>query len=188
MNNLNLYGLDFIDLLLEYYKELNIQESELSVILMIDHFIKQRIKLITIELLKTKMNLDSVVIDSILTNLYKKNYINFDIDGVDHKINLKPLNSILYNKVKEKILNEEEIKNDNKKNELREKISCIIEDVYNRPLNPIEISFIEGWVCHDINFKLIENAIKDCVENKTLTMDDFNNAIYKRTQKNYFNE
>ena len=66
MSQVQMEALDFRYLLLEYYKKLNISETELAVLLIINHLRSQKNAFITPDLLSLKMNLTVEELDSML--------------------------------------------------------------------------------------------------------------------------
>ena len=96
MNELPLAGIDMEYVLLENYKKLGITETELAVIFMIEHLLKQGNTLITQELLSLKMTLSIQDIDQVLSHLLAKRFIEFESDNGQMKTTLKPLEERLY--------------------------------------------------------------------------------------------
>ena len=91
MMNYSNNALNFSYLLLDYYKELNIKENELAVILMIDHLLSQDNEFITKDVLQLKMSLSSKEIDNAITSLYQKKYIEFVVENNTAKTSIRPL-------------------------------------------------------------------------------------------------
>ena len=97
MTAIQMEALDFRYLLLEYYKKLDINENELSVLLMIDHLRSQKNIFITPDLLSLKMNLTTDQLDEILVKFLDRKFIAYTIDqNGNMKLSLKPIRKILY--------------------------------------------------------------------------------------------
>ena len=71
-------AVDFHYLLLEQYKKLGISESDLIVLLMVDHLILQGNDLVTADLLSLKMNYKTKDIDNALASLLSRVFISYD--------------------------------------------------------------------------------------------------------------
>lgn len=166
----NLKALDFDYLLIEHYKDLNISEDELAVILVLNHLLKQHNNIITAEDLSFKMNLDAQKIDEILSVLVKKNIVNLDFARNTARLSLKPLWGKLFNQFKIDILHEEE----NQKEEVAKQVQnvyAILEKELKRTLSPIEVSRIQEWFTMNYTEEDIVNAIKDLIAvNKKITI------------------
>jgi DNA replication protein len=156
-------AIDFKYLLLDSYKKLNISEEELAVILMLDHLIVQGNGFITADMLSLKMNLANKQIDSILADLMKKKFMDFETYKGETITSLKPLKEKLYlefdyHRKKEK---EEDL---DKKNEKGFKnVYEESEKLFKRTLSPVEISTIREWIEFGYSDEDIINAIKDAL-------------------------
>lgn len=181
MNQQNFNALDFSYLLLEFYKEMNIDERELSVILMIDHLLESKNDFITTELLSLKMKMPAKEIDLCLTNLYKKKYIEFDTTDSHPKTSLEPIKKIIYKKFEKSIFSEQEIKSNNELEEKRQYIFDEFSKVFARDLSPIELSHIDEWIKNGIDTDVIMNSLKDANNKKHLSINFIDTLIIKKT-------
>ena len=131
-------AINFEYLLIEHYKDLNIKEEELAVILVVNHLLKQHNDIITAEDLSFKMNLDSKRIDDILSNLVTKNIVDLVFDKKGGKLSLSPLKNKLFQQFKLDIYKEEERQNEiaRKKNEALINIRAIMA---NANINPNDL-------------------------------------------------
>ena len=152
-------AINFDYLLIEHYKDLNINESELAVILVVNHLLKQHNDIITAEDLSFKMNLDSKKIDEILSNLVTKNIVDLVFDKKGAKLSLQPLKNKLFQQFKLDIYKEEERQNENIQ-EMAQNIYAIFEKELKKTLSPLEVSRIQEWFATN-NEEDISNAIKD---------------------------
>jgi DnaD and phage-associated domain len=178
----NFNAISFPYLLLDFYKDLNVSENELAVILMIDHLLSQGNNFITNELLSLKMNLNSKTIDACMTNLYKKNYIEFIMDGEgkDTRTSIEPLKHILYKKFEESLFSEEEINENKELNEKRDYIFKLFTQGFGRELSPIELSHINQWIKEGINTDIIMNSLKDAISRKKVTISYIDSLIIEK--------
>lgn len=152
-------AIDFDYLLIEHYKDLNINESELAVILVVDHLLKQHNDIITAEDLSFKMNLDSKKIDEILSNLVTKNIVDLVFDKKGAKLSLQPLKNKLFQQLKLDIYKEEERQKEDIQ-EMAQNVYALFEKELKRTLSPLEVSRIQEWFSTN-NDEDVSNAIKD---------------------------
>lgn len=158
----NFKAIDFEYLLIEHYKNLNISENELAVILVLNHLLKQKNDIITAEALSFKMNLEPREIDETLSILVKKNIVDLEIKGTSAKLSLLPLRKKLFNQFKIDILKEEEAQKEEMLSKMQN-VYGILEKELKRTLSPIEISRIQEWFTINYSEKDIENAVKDLI-------------------------
>ena len=152
-------AINFDYLLIEHYKDLNINESELAVILVVDHLLKQHNDIITAEDLSFKMNLDSKKIDEILSNLVTKNIVDLVFDKKGAKLSLQPLKNKLFQQLKLDIYKEEERQKEDIQ-EMAQNVYALFEKELKRTLSPLEVSRIQEWFATN-NDEDVSNAIKD---------------------------
>lgn len=152
-------AINFDYLLIEHYKDLNINESELAVILVVDHLLKQHNDIITAEDLSFKMNLDSKKIDEILSNLVTKNIVDLVFDKKGAKLSLQPLKHKLFQQLKLDIYKEEERQKEDIQ-EMAQNVYALFEKELKRTLSPLEVSRIQEWFATN-NDEDVSNAIKD---------------------------
>ena len=76
-SNMPYESVDFRYLLLEYYKKLGLSESEVSVILMINHLLNQKNEWITPDMLSVKMTFKSAELDKIMTSLLGRKFLEY---------------------------------------------------------------------------------------------------------------
>jgi DNA replication protein len=182
MNQQNFNAINFPYLLLDFYKDLNMSENELSIVLMMDHLLSQGNTFITNELLTLKMNLDAKVIDSCLTNLYKKNYIEFIIDGKETRTSIEPIKKIIYRKFEESLFTEEEIKENQELNEKRDFLFKMFTNAFKRDLSPIELSHIDQWIKDEVNTDIIVNSLKDAVRRNKPSITYIDSLILEKSR------
>ena len=167
-------------LLLDYYKELNIKENELAVILMIDHLLSQDNEFITKDVLQLKMSLSSKEIDNAMTSLYQKKYIEFVVENNTAKTSIRPLKKILYKKFEQSIFSEEELKRNEESVKLREEVFSLLEEVFSRSLSPIEISRADEWIKANVDRDIIINSIKDAKVRNELSINAIDRIIINK--------
>ena len=180
MKNSSYKAIDFCYLLLDFYKEMNISEDELSVILMINHLLDQDNEFITTDVLALKMTMPSKVIDKCLTSLYKKKYIEFDTTNGDPKTTVEPIKKILYKKFEKSLFSEDEYNKNHELNAYRDKMFELFTDYFGRKLTPIELSHIDDWIKNEIDEDIIVNSLKDAANYKKLSINYIDSLIIKK--------
>ena len=180
MKSTNYKAIDFCYLLLDFYKEMNINEDELSVILMIDHLLDQGNEFITTDVLSLKMTLSSKVIDNCLTSLYKKKYIEFDMASSEPKTTIEPIKKILYKKFEKSLFSEDEYMKNEELAKYRDKIFELFTSYFKRDLTPIELSHIDDWIKNEVDEEIIVNSLKDAANYKKLSINYIDSLIIKR--------
>lgn len=157
---------DWQRVLIENYKKLGLNENELSVILVVDSFIKKGISLVTPDLISLKMNLPFSTIDSYFTNLLKNNFIKISGDS-ELEITLSPLKERLLD-----IFYEEAKKEDSRKGNSKEVNDTLVlfENEFGRALSNFEVSTIKEWFEKGYNFDTIKEALNVAVFAKVKTI------------------
>lgn len=164
MSQVQMEALDFRYLLLEYYKKLNISETELAVLLMINHLRSQKNAFITPDLLSLKMNLSVEELDTLLVGFLDKKFIVYDMDANKNiKLSLKPLRKRLYEEFQVNLTRDLETLNDENKSEALKNIYQVFEAELNRSLSPVELSLIGDWVDAGWSDELIICALREAL-------------------------
>jgi len=156
-------AIDFRFLLLENYKKLKISESQLVIILMIDHLVSQGNPFITADLLSLKMSLDIKEIDKLVADLLTRGFMEYTTMNGKTVTTLNPLKEKLYREFQTTISKE----NETNKNEIvAAQLNNIFENFQKelgRQLSPIEISTIREWVSLGYTDEVIIDALKEAV-------------------------
>ena len=156
-------AIDFRFLLLENYKKLKISESQLVIILMIDHLVSQGNPFITADLLSLKMSLDIREIDKLVADLLTRGFMEYTTMNGKTVTTLNPLKEKLYREFQTTISKE----NETNKNEIvAAQLNNIFENFQKelgRQLSPIEISTIREWVSLGYTDEVIIDALKEAV-------------------------
>ena len=77
MKSLKINDVDYRNILIQSYKELNLNENELVVLLMIDSLSKEKMSLFSGEMLSVKMNLKEQEIDEAIVSLMNKSFLSY---------------------------------------------------------------------------------------------------------------
>ena len=169
MTSIQMEALDFRYLLLEYYKKLRLSESDLAVILMIDHLLEQKNSLITPDLLSLKMNLSTKELDKILVSLIERNFLVYDV-GKKIKVSLKPLHKKLYDTFQVALAKDQEVASDERKAASLKNIYEVFEKQLKRTLSPLEFSLIGEWVNDGFSDEVIIQALNECLSKGKKTL------------------
>lgn len=173
-------ALDFNYLLLEFYKTLNINEREVVVILMIEHLLRQQNDFITSDLLALKMKLDIKEIDSALSVLFTKGYLEYKEKNGKMITSLDNLKKSLYKAFENSIFSEDEIiKNEELENKRKTIFETFIE-TFSRNLSPIEISRIDNWLEQGIDDQIILSCLKDASSRNKLSINYIDRLILNK--------
>lgn len=162
MSNTQMDAIDYRYLLIEYYKKLRLSESELSVILMIDHLLQQKNTLITPDLLSLKMNLDVKEIDKIFVVLIERGLLIFDT-GKKIKVSLKPLQKKLLETFTKEMAADTENHTNKEKAESIEAVQKTFEKEFKASMSPLELQMITEWIDHGYSKDTIIDAMRACL-------------------------
>lgn len=179
----NMNAMNFSYLLLEYYKSLNLGELEVVVILMIDHLLTNENDFVTTDILLLKMKLDSRAIDEIMANLVVKKYVEININKGKATISIRPLQKILCKMFEKSIFSDEEMKENEEKEKLREELYTRLENGFNRQLSPIEINRVDERIKSDIDEDIIYNSIKDALSQGKYSINYIDRIIVSKIKK-----
>ena len=156
-------ALDFKYLLLDNYKKLKINEEEVITLLMINHLLSQGNSFIVPNQLALKMGFKTKKIDEILTSLLEKGFITYIQKDGDTLTSLKPLEDKLYNQFKLDFIDEEN-KNIISSSSLKtDNIFLKFEQLFARPLSPVEVSQIQEWISFGYSDEIIIEALKEAL-------------------------
>lgn len=183
MNFNNANAVNFSYLLLEFYKKLEIDESELAVILMIDHLLAQGNSFFNSKNISMNMNLTENQIDLIMTNLYKRKMVEFNIENSKTVISLRPLKKLLYKKFQESIFTEEEIQQNKDLDSLRTEVYGELEIVMARELSPLEITRVNEWISSGTSKEIIMEAINDAKYKKINSIKEIDRIISRKLRE-----
>ncbi|HHT66823.1 MAG TPA: DnaD domain protein [Erysipelotrichaceae bacterium] len=156
-------AIDFRFLLLENYKKLKISESQLVIIMMIDHLLSQGNPFITADLLSLKMSLDVKKIDSLIADLLTQGYLEYTTVNGKTVTTLKPLKEKLYSEFQISISKENTVNKNEKINRELNNIFKSFQDELGRTLSPLEISRIREWVTLGYSDEVIIDALKEAL-------------------------
>lgn len=183
-------AINFQFLLVEYYKKLNLDETDLVILLMIDHLTNDDSSFITADDIALKTTLSKDLIDERLSNLFLKKYIDIGNDGKKAFTSLEPIKKIVYKLFQETIFNEAEIDENNELEEIRTQVFDEMQKLFQRSLAPLEINRIDDWISSGTNRKIILDSIKDAKAKNITNINSIDRIIVKkmREEDNFGNE
>ena len=171
-------ALDFRFMLFEYYKELRINETELVVILFIEHLQQKESDFITPDLISLQSNLDIEVVDEVMVKLVSKGLVEFTTKNGKMVTSLNPLR----NKLQQFLLLEYERKKENNTAEVTsqiEEIYAMIQNGFGRSLSPVELQTINAWFSYGYNVTMIKEAYEQAMKKKRFNIRAIDKALLK---------
>ncbi len=161
-------ALDFRYLLAEYYKRIGLDETELAVIIMIEHLIQQGNELITPDLLGLKMSLSTETIDKTMAGLLNKGLLDYTYNSATSgsmATSLKPLKQRLYREFQLDLANEQNGKSVDITSQL-ENIFAVYQKELGRFLSPAETQRIREWFDYGYSEQMIIDALHEALSKK----------------------
>ena len=169
--------------LLENYKKLGITETELAVIFMIQHLLKQGNTLITQELLALKMTLSIQDIDQVLSHLLSKRLIEFESDNGEMKTTLKPLELRLYREFEVALLKRREESLEKGFDTQVQNIYGVFEKEFGRTLSPAEFQKIREWISLGYEEDVIIDALHEALDANKKSIRSIDKILLKKTAR-----
>lgn len=169
--------------LLENYKKLGITETELAVIFMIQHLLKQGNTLITQELLALKMTLSIQDIDQVLSHLLSKRLIEFESDNGEMKTTLKPLEQRLYREFEVALLKRREESLEKGFDTQVQNIYGVFEKEFGRTLSPAEFQKIREWISLGYEEDVIIDALHEALDANKKSIRSIDKILLKKTAR-----
>mgnify|MGYP004444439595 CR=1 FL=1 len=173
-SNMPYESVDFRYLLLEYYKKLGLSESEVSVILMINHLLNQKNEWITPDMLSVKMTFKSAELDKIMTSLLGRKFLEYVeiLDGPSPKwvTSLEPLSKALWQQFSLDVTRN----NQNRLSATREKtlseLYAYFEKRWSRPLSPLDKDMLNAFLDDGYRAEQIRLALEEAHNDGKKTM------------------
>lgn len=169
--------------LLENYKKLGITETELAVIFMIQHLLKQGNTLITQELLALKMTLSIQDIDQVLSHLLSKRLIEFESDNGEMRTTLKPLEQRLYREFEVALLKRREESLEKGFDTQVQNIYGVFEKEFGRTLSPAEFQKIREWISLGYEEDVIIDALHEALDANKKSIRSIDKILLKKTAR-----
>lgn len=183
MDRTNYAVIDMDYLLLEYYKRLNITETELVVLIMIEHLLKQGNKFITQELLALKMTLSIQDIDRVFTNLLSKKLVEFETINEEMTTTLRPLKERLFREFEINFLKQRDESLEKDFDNQVQNIYMVFEKELKRTLSPAEFQKIREWISLGYSEEVIIDALNEALANNKRSIRSIDKILLKRTTR-----
>lgn len=183
MDRTNYAGIDMDYLLLEYYKRLNITETELVVLIMIEHLLKQGNKFITQELLALKMTLSIQDIDRVFTNLLSKKLVEFETVNEEMTTTLRPLKERLFREFEINFLKQRDESLEKDFDNQVQNIYMVFEKELKRTLSPAEFQKIREWISLGYSEEVIIDALNEALANNKRSIRSIDKILLKKTTR-----
>ncbi len=153
--------IDWKSLLVANYRNLNLAEDEVMVLLVSDYCLSQGEKMITPELLALKMSFDYRRISTILTQLMNKSLLFLEEDNEGKLItSIKGIKKVII----DDFLKEQNKVEKSDQNEKTEKsLFSVFENEFGRPLSFAEIETLKSWLEQGFTEQMIMLAMKEAV-------------------------
>lgn len=168
MANIDLHGegVDLRYILLENYHAFGLKETELAVLLMIDHLIRQGNKMVTSDLLSLKMSLKTHEIDKILSDLVKNEYLAYETGPDGMCTSLSPLKEKLYKAFERTMAKDRQNLFSEQRASALSRLYTHFEKRLNRVLSPLENDLIGNWIDAGYTEKEIRDALEDALNQR----------------------
>lgn len=142
--------------LMETYRDLGLKESEVCLLLMLDHLTELGNKVLGSDALSLKMSLPSEEIDQLLASLFSRKFISYE----NNSLSAEPAKERAYERFQKSIETSEGVS----VGEARlEGLYSFYEDKLNRTLTPLERNSISRFVQQGFDDEEIKNALLDCL-------------------------
>lgn len=165
-------------MLFEYYKELRLNETELVVLLFIEHLQQKDSEFITPDIINLQSNIDIRVIDETMVNLVTKGFIEFTMRQGKMITSLNPLR----NKLQQLFALDYEQKKENETLEFShqsEEIYSLIQNGFGRSLSPVELQTINQWFSYGYTVNMIKDAYEEVIKKKRYSIRSIDKALLK---------
>lgn len=150
-------------ILIQNYKELGLNETELVVLLLIDSLSQERSSLITGEQLEIKMNLKASEIDAVLVTLMNKSFLSYDQEGGITVTSMKRTYDRLIDFMEKKIADRKNEEVSKQNEDAMSRVLKTLEEEMKHPLTPLDIDLVSTWFKDDVGEEVINAAINECI-------------------------
>ncbi len=171
-------ALDFRFMLFEYYKELRINETELVVILFIEHLQQKDSEFITPDLISLQSNIDIMMVDEVMVKLVNKGLLEFTVRNGKMITSLNPLR----NKLQQLFMLDYERKKETNNAEFTsqvEEVYSLIQNGFGRSLSPVELQTINEWFSYGYSVVMIKEALEQAMKKKRFNIRAIDKALLK---------
>lgn len=171
-------ALDFRFMLFEYYKELRMSETELVVLLFIEHLQQKDTDFVTPDLINLQSNIDIRLIDETMVKLVSKGFIEFTNRNGKMVTSLNPLRKKLQTLFALDYEQEKENATVDFSNQTEE-IYALIQNGFGRSLSPVELQTINQWFSYGYSVAMIKEAYEESLKKKRFNIRAIDKALLK---------
>jgi len=168
--------------LLRNYKRLDINEEELIILI---YLINIQNKIIyNPEGIANDLNNDKYKVMELINNLSEKKIIEINVEkNSDGRREEFIYLDLLYNKIINIL-----IESNQEKTIENSSIFGVFESEFGRPLSPMEIEIIKGWLNDNISYELLIEALKEATYNGVGSLRYIDKILYEWKKKGYKNK
>lgn len=171
---------DFNYLLLEKYKKLGLNESEVTTLMLINKLLSEGNDFITADLLSLKMTLSVKEIDNILVNLLNRKFIEYDVTKKKMRTTIKPLKERLLREFSLDLSSEYAIEVKKDASNLFERIHDKFEESFGRHLTPLENDKIKEWIAYGNSEDAIYASLQEAILENKKTIRNIDKHLVKK--------
>ena len=168
--------LDWRTLLIENYKSLGLDESDLAIILIIDRCKSSGQPLVTPELITLKHTMSCDEIDSRMESLMNRKIIAIR----DCKDGLETSLQPLIDKMIANMVNEQA----RAVNKINDEIYTLLEKSFSRPLTPFEVSVVRSWFDNGEKIEKIKEAINVAIFSNKKNINYIDSVLLEWKRRN----
>lgn len=180
MKSLKINDIDYRNILIQSYKELNLTENELIVLLLIDSLSKEKMSLFSGEMLSVKMNLTEKEIDETIVSLMNKSFLSYVQQGDILVTSLENTFKKVLDLIQNQIVNDFNDDESKYKQEALGNVLRTLETEMKRSLTSLEMEKVANWFQEGVDEKVINDSINECImKNNRVTITKVDHLIIK---------
>lgn len=163
VKNALMSAVDFRYVLIDSYKKMNLDESELAVVLLIDHLLEQGNTFVTADSLALKMTYKPSQIDQIMVGLVNKGYLVYDTSDGKMRTSLDPLKDKIYGIFQKNLERDQANLMSQERSDRLKGLVSFYEEKLNRSLSPLEGQTMGEWLDSGYSDEEIQDALLDAL-------------------------
>lgn len=172
--------------LLDSYKKMNIQETELAVLLMIDHLLEQGNTYVTSDMLSLKMNLSVSEIDKTMESLMSRGLLSIDFGHNGLKTSIDGLKDKVYAQFKKEMEYESANQVDSEREKTLQELNALFEEKFQQTLSPLDRSVIASWLASGFKKDDIKDSLLDAVSSHKNTVKAVDRILKSKRREDDF--
>lgn len=172
--------------LLDSYKKMNIQETELAVLLMIDHLLEQGNTYVTSDMLSLKMSLSVSEIDKTMESLMSRGLLSIDFGHNGLKTSIDGLKDKVYAQFKKEMEYESANQVDSEREKTLQELNALFEEKFQHTLSPLDRSVIASWLTSGFKKDDIKDSLLDAVASHRNTVKAVDRILKSKRREDDF--